>query len=53
MRTLAAWMRLHPDGLRQVRWTAAAAPESFRTAVLAAALGATPDDDVPFEEMDE
>lgn len=53
MRILAAWMRLHPDDARQVRWTAGDDPAAFAAAVRAAAAGAVPDDAPPVEEEDE
>jgi DNA polymerase-3 subunit epsilon len=53
MRILAAWMRLHPDDTRQVRWTAGDDPHAFAAAVRAAAAVAAPDDAPPVEEEDE
>ena len=50
MRTLASWMRLHPDRARQVRWTPGQDPDDFLAAVLAAAGAAVPDDAAPVEE---
>lgn len=53
MRILAAWMRLHPEGVRQVRWMPETPPDAFRDAVLAAAASPITDDAPPFEEIDE
>ena len=50
MRTLASWMRLHPDRARHVRWAPGGDPDDFLAAVLAAADAAVPDDAAPVEE---
>ncbi|HEX8297556.1 MAG TPA: hypothetical protein VF594_00230, partial [Rubricoccaceae bacterium] len=50
MRTLASWMRLHPDSGRQVRWTPALDADDFLAAVLAAADASVPDTAAPVEE---
>ncbi len=52
MRTLASWMRLHPDSGRQVRWTPGADADAFLAAILAAADASVPDDAAPVEEED-
>jgi DNA polymerase-3 subunit epsilon len=50
MRTLASWMRLHPDSGRQVRWTPATDADDFLAAVLAATEASVPDTAAPVEE---
>ena len=50
MRTLASWMRLHPESGRQVRWNPTLDADDFLAAVLAAAADAVPDDAAPVEE---
>ena len=52
MRMLAGWMRLHPDGARQVRWTSDRDPDDFLDAVLAAAAEAVPSAEPEMEESD-
>ena len=52
MRMLANWMRLHPDGARQVRWRPDLDPEAFLASVLDAA-SAAPDAEPALEEVDE
>jgi len=53
MRMLASWLRLHPDGARQVRWTADADADDFLGAVVEAARQATPTAEAAVEETDE
>ncbi len=50
IRTLAHWMRLHPESARQVRWTPERDLDAFVADVLAAAAAAAPDDAEPVEE---
>ncbi len=50
MRTLASWMRLHPDSGRQVRWNPAEDADAFLARVLSAADASVPDDAAPVEE---
>ncbi len=50
MRTLASWMRLHPDSGRQVRWDPAEDADAFLARVLAAADASVPDEAAPVEE---
>ena len=50
MRTLASWMRLHPESGRQVRWSASVSPDAFLDVVLAAADAAVPDTAAPVDE---
>ena len=51
MRTLASWMRLHPDSARQVRWTPETDADTFAEAVLDAARQVAPDPEaMPVEE---
>ena len=52
MRMLANWMRLHPEGARQVRWDEARDPDDFMDAVLAAAAEAVPSADPEVEETE-
>ena len=52
MRMLASWMRLHPEGARQVRWRPEADPDAFVAAVLGAAREATPTAEPEVEETD-
>ena len=52
MRMLANWMRLHPDGARQVRWRPDRDPDDFLAAVLAAAAEAAPTPEPEMEESD-
>ena len=52
MRMLANWMRLHPDGARQVRWCSDLDPDAFLDAVLAAAREAVPSEAPEMEESD-
>ena len=52
MRMLANWMRLHPDGARQVRWTSDRDPDAFLAAVVAAAAEAAPTTEPEMEESD-
>ena len=52
MRMLANWMRLHPDGARQVRWTSDRDPDDFLDAVLTAAAEAVPSSEPEMEESD-
>ena len=52
MRTVASWMRLHPDSGRQVRWSTAEDADAFLARVLVAADASVPDDAAPIEEED-
>ena len=49
---LANWMRLHPDGARQVRWSPDLDPDDFLDAVVAAAAEAAPTEEPEMEESD-
>ncbi len=53
MRMLANWMRLHPDGARQVRWRADGDADAFVDEVLAAAREAAPSAEAEVDETDE
>ena len=50
MRMLANWMRLHPEGARQVRWRSGLDADDFLDAVLAAAREAVPTPDAEDDE---
>ena len=52
MRMLASWMRLHPDGARQVRWRPDLDLDAFVDAVAAAARDAVPSAEAEVEETD-
>ena len=52
MRMLANWMRLHPDGARQVRWHDGLDLDDFLASVTAAASEAVPSDVAEVEETD-
>ena len=53
MRMLANWMRLHPDGARQVRWRPDLDADAFLDSVLAAAEEAAPTAEAEVEETGE
>ena len=52
MRMLANWMRLHPDGARQVRWHDGLDLDAFLDRVVAAAHDAVPTEEAEIEEAD-
>ena len=53
MRMLANWMRLHPEGARQVRWRPADDGDAFLAAVLDAVRSAVPTLHPEVEEVDD
>lgn len=53
MRMLANWMRLHPEGARQVRWRPERDPDEFLDLVLDAARSALPTPEPEVEEVDD